>query len=101
MDQEGGRSLLGYKVFVRSDGDGFIDKVMAGPANEGEQPHLPRMAKGANCKRLLMDKGLASAANREALKKDGIKSGIMHRAVRDRPLTRWQRRFNRLVSKDR
>ena len=50
---------------------------------------------------LTRDKGYASRENREALKNKGIKDGIMHKAYKNKPLTRWQRLFNKIVSKTR
>ena len=95
------KSTLGYKLFARTDGAGFVDKIMARPANEGEQPHLPQMAKGAKAQRLLSDKGLTSAANRAMLKEMSLKNGLMFKAARGRALTKWERRFNHIVSKSR
>jgi IS5 family transposase len=95
------KSYFGYKVFVRADGEGFVDKLLARPANEGEAPHLAAMAAGCGAARLLTDKGFSSRANRDLLAGLGLKSGIMFRAARGRPLSHWQKQFNRLVSKAR
>ncbi len=52
--------------------------------------------------RLLADNGLASAANREALRQAGLKSGrksdLMFKTARSHPLSHWQRHFSRIVS---
>jgi IS5 family transposase len=99
--KKGRKSFFGYKVFARSDGEGFVDKLLARPANEGEAPHLAAMAAGCEAARLLTDKGFASRSNREMLAGLGLKSGIMFRAARGHPLSHWQKQFNRLVSKAR
>lgn len=56
------------------------------------------MKKGA---RIKADKGYASAANRQALKDDGYKDNIMHKAIKGKPLTGWQIKFNQIISKTR
>ena len=99
--KKGHRSYFGYKCFSRVDESGFIEKVLARPANEGEQPHFPSLVVGSTAERIMADKGMASAANRQHLKARGYKDGLMHKAVRNRPLTAWQKVFNRLVSKKR
>ncbi len=99
--KKGGRCLFGYKGFVRTDGEGFVERVLARPANEGEAPHFPAMVSDCTARRVLADKGLSSAANRACLTAAGIQSGIMFRASRGHPLSRHRRRFNRLVSRRR
>ena len=60
--------------------------MLARPANEGEAPHFPALVAGCTARRVLADKGLASAANRAHLAAAGLKSGIMYRASRGHPL---------------
>jgi len=99
--KKGQRTYFGYKNFVRVDQEGYFEHCMLRPANEAEAPHFEQMLDGTKAKRLLSDKGNASLSNRNALKARGIKNGIMYRAARGKALTRWQKKFNKLVSKDR
>lgn len=99
--KKGNKSTFGYKLFTRTDGEGYIDKIMARPANENEIPHLPTMARGARAKRVLGDKGTVSADNRAFLHSQNLKSGLMYKAARCHPLNKWQKEFNRIVSKSR
>lgn len=99
--KKGRRCFFGYKGFLRTDGDGFVEHVLARPANEGEAPHFPAMVEGCTARRVLADKGLASAANRAHLAAAGLKSGIMFRAARGHPLRPRQKQFNRLVARRR
>ena len=46
----------------------------------------------------MADKAYCSAKNRNKLAELGIKSGIMHRAARNRPLTEEQESFNKKIS---
>ena len=98
--KKGRKSTLGYKGFARCDEEGFVDRVHVTPANQGESPEFGTMIKGANAQRVLADKAYASKANRAALK-GKHRDGIMHKAVRGRPLRASQKRFNRLISKRR
>ena len=54
----------------------------------------------SNAQRVLADKAYASTANRDALK-GKHRDGILHKAVRARPLRQSQKRFKKLISKHR
>ena len=99
--KKGKRSYFGYKGFARVDPQGYFEHCKLRPANEAEAPYFEQIIKGATAKRILSDKGNASARNRNILKANGMKDGIMHRASRGHPLSRWQKRFNKLISKNR
>lgn len=94
------KSTLGYKGFARTDEHGFIDKVHATPANKAESPEFGSMVAGAKAQRIMADKAYASRANREALR-GKYRDGIMRKAARGRPLRASEKRFNRLISKQR
>ena len=98
--KKGRKSTLGYKGFARCDEEGFIDKVHVRPANAAESPEFETMTKGRKAQRVLADKAYASAANRARLKGQH-RDGIMRKAVRGRPLRASEKRFNRLISKQR
>jgi len=50
---------------------------------------------------VLYDKGADSQANRQALKQQGLKDGIMRKKPKGKPMTHWNRMRNRLISKRR
>ena len=54
----------------------------------------------SNAQRVLADKAYASTANRDGLK-GKHRDGILHKAVRARPLRQSQKRFKKLISKHR
>ena len=58
------------------------------------------MIKGSKAQRILLDKAYASKANRGAVK-GKHRDGILHKAVRGRLLRQSQKRFNKLISKQR
>ena len=99
--KKGKKSTLGYKGFARCDEEGFVGKIIVRPANEGESPHFEAIIKGADASRVLADKAYASKANREMLRSQNYKDGILHKAARNRPLRASQKRFNKLISKQR
>ena len=51
--------------------------------------------------RVRADKGYSSEKNRNYLKSEKLKDGIMHKAVKNKPLNDHQIQFNKLVSKTR
>ena len=54
--KKGSRCFFGYKGFIRTDGDGYVERVLARPANEGEAPHFPALVAGRTARRVLADK---------------------------------------------
>ncbi|MEP6605256.1 MAG: transposase, partial [Nitrosospira sp.] len=100
--KKGKRSHFGYRSHVSVDsGDGYIRCVHTAPANESETPHLQNALAACDFKpaRVYADKGYASAGNRAALRDRQIKSAIMHRAYRNKPLTARQIKANKLIGK--
>ena len=77
-----------------------MDEIHTTPANVGQSPRFGTMIKGSKAQRILLDKAYASKANRGAVK-GKHRDGILHKAVRGRPLRQSQKRFNRLISKQR
>ena len=103
--KKAGKLHYGYKKHLcTDDAEGMITAVVTTAANESDMHHLTdvvyksKLAKGARVK---ADKGYASAANRQALKDNGYKDNIMHKAAKNKPLSVWQIRFNQLISKTR
>jgi transposase, IS5 family len=100
--KKGNKSYFGYKGFMVVDAEeGFIQKVHVVPANVSEMTSLPHIIQNFPTRRLYADKGYTSSVNREYLKTEGIKSGIMYKKTKQRPLPYWQRMFNRLISRKR
>ena len=99
--KKGHKSYFGYKGFAVTDtDDGYIQGVQVEPANVSEITQLEDMLPEVQAMRLYADKGYASEGNRELLK-GKFKDGIMHRAARNRPLTKRQKLINKLISKKR
>ena len=50
---------------------------------------------------LKADKGYQSKKNTEILKKHNLKNHILKKVVKNKPLTKWETRFNKLIEKTR
>lgn len=98
--KKGRKSMLGCKGFARCEEEWFVNKIHTTPANVGESPKFETMIEANNTQRVLADKAFASKANKAALK-GKHRDGILHKAVRGRPLHQSKKRFNKLISKHR
>ena len=100
--KKGNKFYYGYRVFARSDTEGFIDKTAARPANLPETKELDAMTDGLKKgTRVNADKGFFSEENKAILRKKGLKNGLMYKAFRNTPLTKRKTQFNKLISKTR
>ena len=52
-------------------------------------------------KQVMADKGYKSKANDQIPKDKGSKSRIMHKGYHNKPLTDWQKKYNKAISKTR
>jgi IS5 family transposase len=110
VDKEGawikkaGKLRFGYKKHIATDEQGLVRAVITTSANESDIVHLEDVIEKAGIEkgsRVRADKGYCSEGNRNYLKSNGLKDGIMHKAVRNRPLGNHQLRFNKIVSQTR
>jgi len=97
--KKGKRSYFGYKGFISTEAkDGYIEKVNVTPANRSEVTELEANIPEKKPQRIYADKGYASKENRNKLKEQKIKDGIMEKAVRGKGLTIWQKKKNKIIS---
>jgi IS5 family transposase len=100
--KKGKKCYYGYKAFAVVEGkEGFITQTHVTSANQSETGEFTQVMSNVDAKRSLADKAYSSKVNRQYLKSRKIKSGIMYKALRNNPLTKWQKLFNKLVSKQR
>lgn len=100
--KKGKRSFFGYKCFVSvDDKNGYIDKVHITSANVAEVTQMSKIIEKTTNKRIYADKGYCSQENRNILKKQKCKDGIMHKKIKGQTLTAWQKLKNKLISKRR
>lgn len=99
--KKGKKSYFGYKGFIVTDTeDGFIQTILTESANEAEIDKLNKIIPEVNAERLYADKGYDSQNNRKLLQ-GKFKSGIMHKAQKNKPLTERQKLANKLISRKR
>lgn len=99
--KKAGKLRFGYKKHVATDEQGLVRAVITTPANESDIVHLEDVIEKAGIEkgsRVRADKGYCSASNRKYLKSNGLKDGIMYKAVKNKPLSNHQVKFNKIVS---
>jgi IS5 family transposase len=69
--------------------------------SKGFKPLMKKVPKSKLKKGTFADKGYKVPANDEYLEENKIKNRIQHKAYRNRHLTDWQVKFNKLISQDR
>ncbi|MFA9274678.1 MAG: transposase [Candidatus Aquirickettsiella gammari] len=89
--KKGKKSHYGYRSYVTvEETEGYVRGVHTAPANESETTHfIPAIDKAHIAPtRVYADKGYASAKNRNHLRQAKIKSAIMHKGQRNKPLSK-------------
>jgi IS5 family transposase len=100
--KKGNKTHFGYQAFTRCDAEGFIEQTLVTPANLSEVKHFKNMLEGLDAGvRVQADKGFFSQDNKDLLKLRGLKSGLMFKAFRNKPLTAKMKKFNKIISKTR
>ena len=100
-----GKLYYGYKRSIAVDDDGLIETVHTTPANVHDNQALEPLIKKTGKKKLkggiYADKGYCGWYYDEMLIHYNIKNRIQKKAARGRPLTHWERLYNKLISKKR
>ena len=100
--KKGKKPYYGYKVHIAVDTqDGFILGGHVTPAHVADTSEFEKLLGEANLapdSLVFADKGYSSMKNRATLEERNYIDGIMHKAVRGKPLTFVQRLTNRLIS---
>jgi transposase, IS5 family len=102
--KKGTKYYFGYRAYFAVDSnDGYVRGVHSAPANQSEMRHFAATVDAADFtpKRAYADKGFSSKANRKHLCYKKIKSAIMHKGYRDKPLRERQINANKCMSKTR
>jgi IS5 family transposase len=99
--RRGGKTHYGYKGHIGMDEDtDVIHTVEFTTANVHDSDKFDDLLLGTE-KRIYADKGYANKERREKLRRCGIQSKIMHKGYRNRPLTKRQRKQNKVFAKTR
>ena len=97
-----GELHFGFKKHILTNEDGLVEVVHTTTANEhdskGLKPLLEKV-KSKKIKEIYTDKGFKVPDNDQILKEKGLKNRIQHKAYRNKPLTEWEKKFNREISR--
>jgi IS5 family transposase len=88
--KKGKDAFFGHRAYVAVDTeDAFIDTAMARPANKSETKQFRRVVRSLpeGVEGVLADKGFASTANRQNLKRKRLDDLIQYRATTPRRLS--------------
>ena len=102
--KKGSKLTYGFSSSVVTDEEGLIESVATFPANVSEMTRLDEVLEQSNIQKgqvLLYDKGIDSQSNRDLLKSQGIKDGVMKKKPKGKALSYWARLRNRLISQRR
>jgi len=97
---------FGYKKHHVTDDEGLVLGVLTTTASKNEIANLEEVLDTINVALpkdipLKADKGYQSKKNAALLKQRSLKNHILKKAVKNKPLTKWEKRFNKLVGKTR
>jgi IS5 family transposase len=89
-----------------TDNEGLVLGVLTTTASKNEISNLEDVLETVNIDLpkgipLKADKGYQSKKNVELLKKRNLKNQILRKAYKNKPLTRWEKKFNKLIGKTR
>jgi len=101
-----GKLHFGYKKHYVTDEEGIILGVVTTKASKNEISNLEEVLDSVNVELpenipLQADKGYQSKKNAEILKNRKLKNQILKKAKKNKVLTNWEKKFNKLISKTR
>lgn len=99
-----GKFHFGYKKHHVTDDEGLVLGVVTTKASVNEIANLAEVLDAADLPEdipLKADKGYQSEKNTQILKSRKLKNHILKKAKKNKPLTQWERRFNKLIGKTR
>ena len=99
-----GKYHFGFKKHHVTDEEGLVLGVLTTKASTNEIANLDDVLETADLPKgipLKADKGYQSAKNEEILKKRKLKNYTLKKAKKNKPLTNWELKFNKLIGKTR
>lgn len=99
-----GKYHFGFKKHHITDDEGLVLGVLTTKASTNEIANLDEVLDTVDLPEnipLKADKGYQSKKNEAILKKRKLKNHILKKALKNKPLTKWEKRFNKLVGKTR
>lgn len=102
--KKGGKYRFGYKKHHVTDNEGLVLGVLTTKASTNEIANLEAVLDTADLPKnipLKADKGYQSKKNIEILKQRELKNHILKKAYKNKPLTNWEKKFNKIIGKTR
>jgi IS5 family transposase len=103
--KKGGKLQYGYKRHYLAEAkEGLVLSVHTTSANAHDSQYLEaclRKVKLPQGSRVLADKGYCAKANEALIHSKGLRSGIQRKAYRGRPLSVWEKRYNKCIGRSR
>ena len=99
-----GNYRYGYKKHHVTDNEGLVLGVLTTKASTNEVGNLEAVLDTADLPQgipLKADKGYQSKKNAALLKERNLKNHILKKAYKNKPLTHWEKKFNKLIGKTR
>ena len=101
-----GKYYFGFKKHHVTDDEGLVLGVLTTTASKNEIANLEEVLDTINVaiqKKIPLkgDKGYQSKKNEILLKDRKLKNHILKKAKKNKPLTKWEKRFNKLIGKTR
>ena len=99
-----GKYHFGYKKHHVTDEEGLVLGVLTTKASVNEIANLEDVLNTADLPEdipLKGDKGYQSAKNTKILKSRNLKNHILKKALKNKPLTKWEKRFNKRIGQTR
>ncbi len=100
--KKAGRVRYGYKKHLVTNQVGLVLGVVTTKASVNEISNLEEVLNSADLPKhipLKADKGYQSEKNNEIVKQKELKNHILKKAKKNKPLTEWEKKFNKLVGK--
>jgi len=102
--KKAGKYRYGYKKHYVTDEEGLVLGVLTTKASTNEISNLEEVLDTADLPKnipLKADKGYQSEKNSKLLKERKLKNHILKKAKKNKPLTHWEKKFNKMVGKTR
>lgn len=102
--KKAGKVRYGYKKHHVTDNEGLVLGVVTTAANVNEITNLEEVLESANLPdniAIKADKGYQSKKNEDLLKTLKLKNHILKKAKRNKPLTKWEKKFNKMIGQTR
>lgn len=100
--KKAGKLRYGFKKHYVTDDEGMVLGVVTTKASVNEISNFEEVLNAADLPEgisVKADKGYQSEKNKQLLKQKKLKNHILKKAKKNKPLTQWEQKFNKLIGK--